>query len=309
MTDNSFERTDSLRELIRNSPSLLMLIRRFGISLGFGNGSVAEICAREGIDTDTFLAVANFIENRAWRHFNIDLATLMVYLKNAHSYFLDFALPSIRRKLIEALPMTEQNSVAMLLLRYFDDYSEEVRLHMEYENRHVFPYIKSLLDGVDSGRFGIAEFEARHHSITPKLNELKEIFICHYKGEGNGDLLNSALYDIIGTEHELRDHCAIEDRILVPAAQSLEPKAVAKPAAEDSTEASQELTAREREIVRCIARGLSTKEIANELFLSTHTVTTHRRNICAKLDIHSAPALTVYAIIHKVVDISEIKVQ
>ena len=308
MTDNSFERTDSLRELIRHNPSLLMLIRRFGISLGFGNGSVGEICEREGIDTDTFLAVANFTENRAWRHFNIDLATLMVYLKNAHSYFLDFALPSIRRKLIEALPMTEQNSVAMLLLRYFDDYSEEVRLHMEYENTYVFPYIQSLLDGVPGGTLGIAEFEARHHSITPKLNELKEIFICHYKGEGNGDLLNSALYDIIGTEHELRDHCAIEDRILVPAAQRIEPK-VGKDDGNSEQALSQELTAREREIVRCIARGLSTKEIAATLFLSTHTVTTHRRNICAKLDIHSAPALTVYAIIHKLVDISEIKVQ
>lgn len=308
MTDNSFEKNDTLRSLIRMKPSLLMLLRRFGISLGFGNGTVGEICESAGIDCDTFLAVANFTEGRAWRHFNIDLATLMVYLKNAHSYFLDFALPSIRRKLIDALPMTEQNSVAMLLLRYFDDYSEEVRLHMEFENEYVFPYIRNLLDGVPGSKLGIAEFEARHHSITPKLNELKEIFICHYNGEGNGDLLNSALYDIIGTEHELRDHCAIEDRILVPAAQKLEPHVAETQAGVAQTD-PQELTAREREIVRCIARGLSTKEIAQALFLSAHTVTTHRRNICAKLDIHSAPALTVYAIIHKLVDISEIKVQ
>lgn len=309
MTDNSFGKTDLLRELIRNNPSLLMLIRRFGISLGFGNSTVGEICLKEGIDTDTFLAVANFTENRAWRQFGIDLATLMVYLKNAHSYFLDYALPSIRRKLIEALPMTEQNSVTMLLLKYFDDYSEEVRLHMEYENEHVFPYIRNLLDGVSGGNLCINEFEARHHSIAPKLNELKEIFICHYKGEGNGDLLNSALYDIIGTERELRDHCAVEDRMLVPAALLLEPEIAEKADKVAEQDDPHDLTPREREVVRCIARGLSTKEIATELFLSTHTVTTHRRNICSKLDIHSAPALTVYAIIHKLVDISEIKVR
>ena len=95
----------------------------------------------------------------------------------------------------------------------------------------------------------------------------------------------------------------------MPAAQALEPEIADKSVAEPETTDSQELTAREREIVRCIARGLSTKEIAASLFLSTHTVTTHRRNICAKLDIHSAPALTVYAILHKLVDISEIKVQ
>ena len=309
MTDNSFESTDTVRHLIRHNPSLLMMLRRFDISLGFGNGTVGEVCAANGIDTDTFLAVANFTAGHAWRHFNVDLATLMLYLKNAHSYFLDFALPSIRRKLIEALPMSDPNSVAMLLMRYFDDYSEEVRLHMEFENETVFPYIRNLLAGNPDTKLCIAQFEARHESITPKLNELKELFICHYSGGGNSDLLTSALHDIIATEKELRLHCGIEDRILVPAAQALEPEIADKSVAEPETTDSQELTAREREIVRCIARGLSTKEIAASLFLSTHTVTTHRRNICAKLDIHSAPALTVYAILHKLVDISEIKVQ
>ncbi len=309
MTDNSFESTDPLRQLIHRNPELLMLLRRFGITLGFGNSTVAEVCRQNDIDTETFLAIANYTAGHAWRHFNVDAATLLAYLKNAHIYFLDYALPSIRRKLIEALPMTEPNSVALLMLRYFDDYYEEVRLHMEFENRCVFPYIRSLIDSENTGNFTIAELQARHESITPKLNELKEFFICHYSGQGNGDLLNSALYDIISTERELRDHCGIEDNILMPAAQALEPEASRRPFEKEDKNTAQELTARESEIVRCIARGLSTKEIASALYLSTHTVTTHRRNICAKLDIHSAPALTVYAIIHKLVDISEIKVQ
>lgn len=59
-------------------------------------------------------------------------------------------------------------------------------------------------------------------------------------------------------------------------------------------------------MVACIARGLSTKEIADRLNLSAHTVNTHRRNICAKLDIHSAAGLTIYAIIHNLVDIADI---
>lgn len=170
MTDNSFESTDTVRHLIRRNPSLLMMLRRFDISLGFGNGTVGEVCAANGIDTDTFLAVANFTAGHAWRHFNVDLATLMLYLKNAHSYFLDFALPSIRRKLIEALPMSDPNSVAMLLMRYFDDYSEEVRLHMEFENETVFPYIRNLLAGNPDTKLCIAQFEARHESILSLIH-------------------------------------------------------------------------------------------------------------------------------------------
>ena len=66
------------------------------------------------------------------------------------------------------------------------------------------------------------------------------------------------------------------------------------------------LSDREKEIIKCVARGMSNKEIADKLFLSIHTVTTHRRNITAKLQIHSPAGLTIYAIINNLVDISDI---
>ncbi len=73
------------------------------------------------------------------------------------------------------------------------------------------------------------------------------------------------------------------------------------------TEYKLELSAREREIVICIAKGLSNKQIADKLCLSAHTVMTHRRNITNKLQIHSPAGLTIYAIVNKLVDISDIK--
>lgn len=48
------------------------------------------------------------------------------------------------------------------------------------------------------------------------------------------------------------------------------------------------LSEREKDIVCYVAKGMSNKEIADALFLSVHTVTTHRRNISAKLQIHTA---------------------
>jgi Response regulator containing a CheY-like receiver domain and an HTH DNA-binding domain len=67
------------------------------------------------------------------------------------------------------------------------------------------------------------------------------------------------------------------------------------------------LSSREKEIVICVVRGMTNKEIADVLFLSIHTVITHRRNIAKKLQIHSPAGLTIYAIVNNLVEISEIK--
>ena len=67
------------------------------------------------------------------------------------------------------------------------------------------------------------------------------------------------------------------------------------------------LSSREKEIIALVAKGLTNQEIADTLFLSIHTVMTHRRNIARKLEIHSATGLTIYAIVNKIVEISDIK--
>lgn len=60
---------------------------------------------------------------------------------------------------------------------------------------------------------------------------------------------------------------------------------------EDSDQNS--LSQREKEIIGCVVRGMTNKEIAEQLFISVHTVITHRRNITRKLQIHSAAGLTI----------------
>ena len=61
------------------------------------------------------------------------------------------------------------------------------------------------------------------------------------------------------------------------------------------------LTEREREVLQLIAEGMTNQEIADQLCISVRTVDTHRKNIMAKLDIHSVAGLVKYAIRHKIV--------
>lgn len=75
----------------------------------------------------------------------------------------------------------------------------------------------------------------------------------------------------------------------------------------DEPEEKESLSTREKEIISLVVKGMTNQEIADKLFLSIHTVITHRRNIARKLEIHSATGLTIYAIVNKIVDISDIK--
>lgn len=75
----------------------------------------------------------------------------------------------------------------------------------------------------------------------------------------------------------------------------------------DSSDEKESLSQREKEIISLVVKGMTNQEIADKLFLSIHTVITHRRNIARKLEIHSATGLTIYAIVNKIVDIDEIR--
>lgn len=75
----------------------------------------------------------------------------------------------------------------------------------------------------------------------------------------------------------------------------------------EETEEKENLSQREKEIISYVVKGFTNQEMADKLFISVHTVMTHRRNIARKLQIHSATGLTIYAIVNKIVDLSEIK--
>ena len=67
-----------------------------------------------------------------------------------------------------------------------------------------------------------------------------------------------------------------------------------------------ELSNRETDVLVALVKGLTNKEISDKLFISVHTVITHRKNIVRKTGIKSVSGLTVYALLNNLVDESEI---
>lgn len=216
--------TDKMSDLVADHYSMLLVMHRFGIAMGIGEKNIREVCRLNGVDCDTFLTVVNFLldENGMLPNVSkcLSVETLTDYLQRSHDYFLNFRLPHIRRKLKEAIAGCPDD-VAFVILKFFDEYASEVNKHMQYEEKIVFPYVRSLVRGEKGLKYNIGIFRKKHDQIDLKLNELKNILIKYYPGPSS-NLLNSVLFDIFSCEKDLASHCMMEDRLFVPAILEIE---------------------------------------------------------------------------------------
>ena len=314
-----YEADDKMISLIRDNYDLLQSLGSFGISLGFGDKTVKEICEDNKVDTYTFLAVVNYTANDYGDFENdpqISVPTLLHYLEASHSYFLDFQLPYIRRELTESLD--EKDSLAHLILRFYDEYAHEIRLHMKYEQKTLFPYVESLIAGTPTNDYTVDTFSKHHSAADKKLRELKLLIIKYLPQDGlHNNQLTATLHDIYDNEQWLHQHAQVEDNIFVPAIRRLEQIVKQNDVTKNISDMvfkggigqnPDALSDREKDVIVALVQGMSNKEIADHLCISTNTVITHRRNIARKLQIHSPAGLTIYAIVNGLVDISSVKI-
>ncbi|MDE5570780.1 MAG: LuxR C-terminal-related transcriptional regulator [Prevotella sp.] len=313
-----YEPQDKMITLIKDNYSVLQALGSFGINMGFGDKTVAETCELNGVDTYTFLAVVNFTINDFTNYEDDDqlsVPTLLHYLKACHTFYLDFQLPFIRRELQESI--SEDDQLGRLIMKFYDEYAQEIRRHMKYEEKTLFPYVQSLIDKRPVSDYNIEMFAKHHESTDKKLRELKLLIIKYLPANAHlNNKLTATLYDIYNNEEWLRQHAEVEDRIFTPAIRRLErqtrqddvAKNISTMVFKGGQENADALSDRERDVIVCVVQGMQNKEIADHLCISINTVITHRRNIARKLQIHSPAGLTIYAIVNGLVDISSVKI-
>lgn len=297
-------------DLIRDNYNVLQALGSFGINLGFGDKTVEEVCKDNGVDCRTFLIVVNFLVNGYFRDEELEyvnVGTLLHYLQANHKYYLDFQLPFMRKELSDSLD--PDGRVDKLIMDFYDAYAAEVRKHMKYEEDRLFPYINSLLEGVREEAYNIDAYAKHHGMADVKLKELKNIIIKYLPGDSlRNNMLTATLYDLYNNEEWLQLHAKVENEILVPVIKNMEMNISTGADVLNVEEGGESaLSPREREVVSCLAMGLSNKEIASKLNISINTVITHRKNIAAKLSIHSVAGITIYAIVNNLVDINSAK--
>lgn len=132
-----------MSDLITAHPSLLSMLSRLGISLGFGDRSIADVCESSGVDTDFFLLICNvytfnnYVPSTA-TILGTDMMGLVPYLEKSHKYYVDKRLPHIECHL-DAIAQKLNGRIGQVFISFFKEYKQEVEAHFAHEERDVFP--------------------------------------------------------------------------------------------------------------------------------------------------------------------------
>ena len=226
MKSRLFSSDSRLSDLITAYPSLLALLTRLGISLGFGDRSIADVCESSGVDTDFFLLICNvytfnnFVPRTA-AILGTDMTGLVPYLEKSHRYYVDKRLPHIERHL-DAIARELDARIAQVFISFYKQYKQEVVDHFQHEERDVFPHINALMSGHSDTSYSIKEFIHTHSDIEGKLDDLLNIIFKYLPPQVDDDNVLDVVDDILRLSDDLKKHTFIEEKIMVPLVQHLE---------------------------------------------------------------------------------------
>ena len=207
-----FSESMKLADLIDLNFKLLNVLSRLGISLGFGENTIKEVCEKQGINLNSFLLICNIYTYDSYIP-SVDLlagadpGTIVDYLHNSHAFYLDKEFAGLERNLSDMVEPCSQ-----------------VQNHFEYEESVVFPYVRALIVGGRQESYSIEQFEENHSNIDETLNDLKNIVMKYLPETCDTVLRNEVLYRIYRLEEDLLKHTIIEDSVLIPVVNKMEEK-------------------------------------------------------------------------------------
>ncbi len=223
-----FKKEDKMCKLIVSEVNLLPVISRFNIKLGFKEQSIDEVCNNYKVNTNFFLAIANtyiyhnYFPEKELLSFSPIL--LINYLKETHSYYINYALPKIELLLNNVLKSCSKSNENLIIIEsFYKKYKAEILLHFEAEEKNVFPYIISLLEQKkQKGVKRIADYGQEHTDIETKLSDLKNLIIKYLSPDYGVNEMNEFLHTLYHFEQDLNDHARIEDCILIKQVKKIE---------------------------------------------------------------------------------------
>jgi regulator of cell morphogenesis and NO signaling len=229
-----------MADVLIHNYTLLPVISRFNIKLGFGDKTVKEVCADANVNVDFFLEITNsfidedYIPQKELNSFPVSL--IVQYLKKTHLYYLNEKIPEIEKNIHLMLEEeTKANEKYKLVENFFIEYIKEITTHINREEITVHPYVleieaafykntmtKAVYDKIKS--YSINDYASEHDNIEEKLFDLINIIIKYLPQAKSVGLCNTILTELFSLEKDLNIHAALEDKVLIPKVAAMEEK-------------------------------------------------------------------------------------
>ena len=290
------------KRFINDNPTILRLMHLMGFKLGFGDMTVEEVCAANGVSPELFSTICDIytqenpqIDMESLR--TSDIPVLLSFLRTSHCDYIQNSFKMLHDGVHRmAEHCSAENSA--IVNRFFDEYDAEMKRHISFEEDVVFRYVEDLLDGKHDSCLSVGMISEMHSNVDEKIDDFKNIVMTYLPPSSTSTEMYLVLIRILQIQEAMRRHTKVEEMLLLPLAELLE---------QEGGEQGGVLSNREKEIITQVAKGLTNKEIADKLNISIFTVTTHRKNITQKLGIKTIAGLTVYALMNGFLKQEDIK--
>jgi regulator of cell morphogenesis and NO signaling len=224
-----FTKTDKMVDLIHSNHSLMPVIHRFGLRLGFRNKTVEELCGESNINTDFFISIVNTFHNESFfpeeKLLSFSPLLLIDYLHKTHEYYKNYSLPKIEKLLHQLQPDSAAPRKEMKMIEeFYMTYKTKLLTHIDEEEKKVFPYIRELVKNPSVGKNKDLNlnFEKEHENVDFELDDLKNLIIKYIHPVYDELICNELLTEIFRFEKDIHDHARIEDTILITQVQGLQ---------------------------------------------------------------------------------------
>ena len=225
-----------LTSLIYRNHLLVPIISRFGIKLGFGDKTIAEICELHKVNLPFFLDIVNtFLDKDYFPKKSLQsfpAALIVAYLVKSHRFYLDYKIPKIELLISQLEWKLDHEQNLRLLTNFFNGYKKQLQSHIREEEQNAYPYAlkaeaelnKVTADIVEnkSQPYSISEYADSHDDIEEKLLDLKNIMIKYLPSAENTHIYSEILSEIFKLEADLNEHSRIEENVLMPKIAQIE---------------------------------------------------------------------------------------
>jgi regulator of cell morphogenesis and NO signaling len=227
-----------MADVLFHNYSLLPVISRFNIKLGFGDKTVSEVCRDSDVNIDFFLEITNsfvdedYIPQKELNSFPVSL--IVKYLKKTHVYYLDEKIPEIEGYIHLVLKEEKSgNDKFKLVESFFTEYKQELTNHINREETNVHPYVLEvetafLKNKIEKDlyakirKYSINDYASEHDNVEEKLFDLKNIIIKYLPPTNSTGLCNTILIELFRLEKDLNAHASLEDKVLIPKVAAME---------------------------------------------------------------------------------------